>query len=90
MNVMPLSTRWPDTSGIGACLVADGKKAGFKATNLWLDRNPETLFFMGWTNFGDQLLDPLKIRRTRRCRDTLQDQYPHTIDRHFYRFQVAE
>lgn len=85
-----LSTRWPGKSGIGVCLVADGKKANFKATKLWLDRIPETLFFMGWTDFGDQPLDPLQIRGPRRCQDALQDQYPNSIDRHFDRFQVAE
>ena len=40
-----LSTRWPGKSGIGVCLVADKKKANFKATRLWLEGIPETLYF---------------------------------------------
>jgi hypothetical protein len=66
------------------------KKARFKATRLWLGEIPETLFFMEWTDFGDQPLDPLQIHGPRRCHDALRDPYPNSIGRHFDRFQVAE
>ncbi|MCH2063103.1 MAG: sulfatase-like hydrolase/transferase [Roseibacillus sp.] len=81
-----LSTRWPGKSGIGVCLVADKKKANFKATRLWLEGIPETLYFMGWTDFADQPLDPLQIRGSDRCHDALRDQYPDSIGRHFDQF----
>ena len=85
-----LSTRWPGKSDIGVCFVARGRKANFKATNLWLDGIPNTLYFMGWTDFADEPLDPLRIRGQRSCRDLLREQYPDSVSRHFEKFEVAK
>ncbi len=85
-----LSTRWPGKSDIGVCFVARNKKANFKATRLWLDGIPSTLYFMGWTDFADEPLDPLQIRGHRDCRDLLIEQYPDSVGRHFDKFEVAK
>ena len=85
-----LSTRWPGKSGIGLALVADGMKANFKATKLWLAGVPETLYFMGWNDFSDNPLDPLKIRNQRSCQKALEGHYPNSIRRHFERFEAEK
>ena len=85
-----LSTRWPGKSNIGVCFVARNKKANFKASKLWLDGIPDTLYFMGWTNFSDDPLDPLQIRGRRSCRELLLEQYPTSVGRHFEKFEVVK
>ncbi len=85
-----LSTRWPGKSGIGLALVADGVKANFKATKLWLAGVPETLYFMGWNDFSDNPLDPLQIRNQRSCQQALKEHYPNSIRRYFEKFQAVK
>jgi hypothetical protein len=84
-----LSTRWPGKSGIGLSLVANGMKANFKASKLWLEGIPETIHFMGWTDFADRPLDPERLRNKRSYPDTLKEHYGTSIERHFQRFQIS-
>ena len=84
-----LSTRWPGKSGIGLSLVANGMKANFKASKLWLEGIPETIHFMGWTDFADRPLDPEQLRHKRSYTDTLKEHYGTSIERHFERFQIS-
>ena len=84
-----LSTRWPGKSGIGLSLVANGKKANFKASKLWLEGIPETIHFMGWTDFADRPLDPEQLRTKRSYTDTLKEHYRTSIERHFERFHTS-
>ena len=84
-----LSTRWPGKSGIGLCLVSNGLKANFKASRLWQEGIPETLFFMGWTDFTDQSLDAQKLRNKSPYPAALRKYYERSIDRHFERFQIS-
>jgi len=84
-----LSTRWPGKSGIGLSLVANGMKANFKASKLWMEGIPETIHFMGWTDFADHPLDPESLRDERSYPDALKEYYRTSIDRHFGRFQES-
>ncbi|HCQ38765.1 MAG TPA: hypothetical protein DIV39_06385, partial [Verrucomicrobiales bacterium] len=84
-----LSTRWPGKSGIGLSLVANGMKANFKASKLWMEGLPETIHFMGWTDFADHPLDPESLRDERSYPDALKEYYRTSIDRHFGQFQQS-
>ncbi|MCH2330360.1 MAG: hypothetical protein MK312_02335 [Roseibacillus sp.] len=64
--------------------------ANLKASRLWQEGIPETLFFMGWTDFTDQSLDAQQLRNKIPYPAALRKYYERSIDRHFDRFQISD
>jgi hypothetical protein len=71
---------------VGVCLLKDGLKANFAASKLWLGSVPRTLYFVGYTDFNDAPLDPIRTRGDLTHSAFLRRNFPDVTTRFFERF----